>query len=268
MFTLHINQIAQFFNINIDKFVMTSVSHKPPNSNIITTAILDIFPLSVSVIPWGILCGTLGVQAGLSPLQSQLMSLLIFAGSAQLAGIAIFNAGLGWVSLINSNVMVNIRHLLYSATFKTYVTPLSLWQRLVFAFLLTDEMFVVTEAYIKKTGKFNYRYAVAAGLFFYSVWNIATFIGIFAAQRFKNIDQLGFDFAIAATFIAMVMPMIKSKAILTAVMVSAMVAFICHIMVMNNGLLVATLMGMIAGAFVNAKHKKISKKAVVNGDGL
>ncbi len=100
------------------------------------------FTLGNLFIPWGVLCGTLAMQAGLTPFQGQLTSLLIFAGAAQLSGIALLGAGGSWSALINSTLMIGCRHFLYFATFRNEIIKLSLIKRLFFAFVLTDEMFV------------------------------------------------------------------------------------------------------------------------------
>ncbi|MFB2538938.1 MULTISPECIES: AzlC family ABC transporter permease [unclassified Acinetobacter] len=215
-------------------------------------------PLSLSVVPWGILCGTLGIQAGLSPFQSQLMSLAVFAGSAQLAGLAIFMAGAGWLSLINTTIMVNVRHLLYSATYKEYILPMPFYKRFCFAFLLTDEMFALTEENTKRTGAFDYTYAMTVGLTFYIFWNIATFIGIYAANYFKNIDSLGFDFAIAATFIAMLIPMLKQKIMIIVTVITAVLCLILEMIHFKNALLISAIVGMFVGSMLTDKQGYIN----------
>lgn len=219
---------------------------------------LAILPLAFSVIPWGILCGTLSIEAGLTPFQAQLMSLMVFAGAAQLSGIAILGTQGSWLSLLNSTTMISARHVLYSATYKDHIAPLPFFKRLLFAFLLTDEMFVVAQAEQSKTGRFDYGYAVIAGAVFYLVWNIATLIGIFSAHFLKESDDLGFDFAIVATFIAMVVPMINTRAILIAVLVSAVTALTCALLGFEQGLLLSSLLGMTVGAVV-ATHQDTGK---------
>ncbi|WP_420481352.1 AzlC family ABC transporter permease, partial [Aeromonas veronii] len=106
-------------------------------------ATLDILPLSISVIPWGILCGALALQAGLSPLQAQLMSLLVYAGAAQLSATTLFGAGTPLLLIMGSTVVITSQHLLYGFTFRRDVLPLSLRWRASLAFFLTDEMFAV-----------------------------------------------------------------------------------------------------------------------------
>lgn len=222
-------------------------------------ATLAMLPLSISVIPWGILCGTLSIEAGLSSVQAQLMSLLVFAGAAQLSGISILGAGGSWMSLLNSTAMISARHVLYSATYKENISQLPLFKRALFAFLLTDEMFAVAQAKQNKTGRFDYWYAVIAGAVFYIIWNIATFIGIFFAHLLKNIDELGFDFAIAATFIAMVVPMIKTQILMIAVTISAVMALLFASLGLEQGLLFSALIGMFTGALLDIRKRRPSK---------
>ncbi|MDP8098497.1 AzlC family ABC transporter permease [Pasteurella atlantica] len=217
------------------------------------SAILAVLPLALSCVPWGILCGTLSIQAGLSNIQAQMMSLCIFAGAAQLSGIAILGAGGSWLALINSTVMIGSRHLLYSATYHNEIVKLPLIKRVFFAFLLTDEMFVISQAEQFKKGYFDYWYAIIAGFTFYLIWNIATFSGIYFAHLLQDIDQLGLDFTIAATFIAIVIPMIKTKMVLTAVMTSGISILVLNYFTfaVEQGLVISALIGMIVGYWLD-----------------
>ncbi len=168
--------------------------------NLTQQAMIDIIPLSLAVIPWGILCGSLAIEAGLSAWQAQLMSLLIFAGAAQLSAINLMGAGTTLPALLNSTAMISARHLLYSAAHEGDIRHLPWIKRVVFAFFLTDEMFAVVSAYREKHGKFHYRYAVVAGV------------------------TLGLDFAIAAIFIAMTVPRMRGLPLFMAAGVSGLLA--------------------------------------------
>ncbi len=223
------------------------------SKNINLQAIIDVTPLSLAVIPWGILCGSLAIEAGLSAWQAQLMSLLIFAGAAQLSGINLIGAGTTLPGLLNSTAMISSRHLLYSAAYEKEIRHLSLPRRLLFAFLLTDEMFAVASAYQEKHGVFNYRYAIVSGATFYAVWNLATLVGVLSAKSIENIDKLGLDFAIAAIFIAMTVPRIKGFPLLIAVSTSGILAVWFELIQFKHGLMVAGLIGMAVGYFLTEK---------------
>lgn len=215
--------------------------------NINLQAIIDVMPLSLAVIPWGILCGSLAIEAGLSAWQAQLMSLLVFAGAAQLSGINLIGAGTTLSGLLNSTAMISSRHLLYSAAHEKDIRDLPWVKRVVFAFFLTDEMFAVVSSYQEKHGTFNYRYAVVAGVTFYAVWNVATLAGIVSAKSIDNIDELGLEFAIAAIFIAMTVPRIKGLPLLMAAVVSGGLAVWFELIHFKHGLMVAGLIGMTVG---------------------
>lgn len=226
----------------------TSTPRQARTGSTARSATLDILPLALAVVPWGMLCGSLALQSGLSPWQAQFMSLAVFAGAAQLAALGLISGGSGnLTAIVGSTAVVSSRHLLYSAVFRPDVQTLSLCRRLALAFLLTDEMFAVTVAHKRRTGLFSPTYALVSGLVFYLTWNAATLAGILLGSLLGDIDQLGFDFAIAAIFIAMVVPAIESHPTLVAVLVSATLAVLCQLHQVPQGLLLASLAGMAVG---------------------
>ncbi|SQD78506.1 AzlC family ABC transporter permease [Moritella yayanosii] len=220
----------------------------------INRAVLDIMPLALATVPWGILCGSLAIKIGLTAIQTQLMSLLVFAGAAQLASITILGAAGAISSIFSSTFVISSRHLLYSAVFREHVRQRSFLSRCCIAFFLTDEMFAVTCAYIEKHKTFSALYAISAGITFYVVWNVSTFAGIVAGQYIPNLENLGLEFAIAATFIAIVIPSIKDPSILIAVLVSGFSALVLSIYIPDSALIIATITGMLAGYFTPIKE--------------
>jgi predicted branched-subunit amino acid permease len=79
------------------------------NLSIIFRGFIDMFPLCVAVIPWGILCGSLATQVGLSPWQAQAMSLFVFAGAAQLAGMQLIGLGSPAMPILSSTFVISAR---------------------------------------------------------------------------------------------------------------------------------------------------------------
>lgn len=215
--------------------------------SIVYQACLAIFPLCAAVIPWGVLCGSLGIQAGLSPFQVQAMSLFVFAGAAQLAGVSLIGSMSPSLPILSSTFVISSRHLLYSAVFHDRVIGLPWIKRVVFAFFLTDEMFAVTNDYIAKKRRFSYLYAVSSGVMFYVMWNLSTLLGIVAGSSIDNLEELGLEFAIAATFIAIVIPSIKSKSTLYAVVTSGVSMLLLESTHFNYSLIASSLLGMAAG---------------------
>jgi len=231
-----------------NSLIMANRKMTRQNRRIIYQATMDIFPLAIAVVPWGILCGSLAIKIGLSPLQAQLMSLLVFAGAAQLASLTLMGGAL--TSILSSTFVISSRHLLYSAVFREHVRKSSFLIRCSVAFFLTDEMFAVTCAYLEKNKLFSHLYAITAGIVFYLVWNLATFAGISVGKFIPNIENMGLEFAIAATFIAIVIPSIKNKATLFAVLASGVSVLFLSVMGSEHALIMATLIGMLTGFII------------------
>lgn len=206
---------------------------------------LAVMPLTIAVIPWGILAGSFALDAGLSAFESQAMSVIVFAGSAQLVALGMIKAGVGLTSIMITTLLITSRHFLYAMAMRSQISPMRLRWRLTLGFLLTDELFAIANQ--GKQHTLNPWYALGGGLSFYLGWNIATAMGIFAGQAIEDLDTWGLDFAIAATFIAIVVPSIKKPSVLFCVLVSLVCAVVCDLFAMEAGLLIAALTGMVSG---------------------
>ena len=244
-----------------------SVRRSSPSSNwgLSLAACFDTLPLAIAVIPWGILTGALAIQVGFSPLQAQLLSLLTFAGAAQLSCITLLGAGASFSAIFGSTFVISSRHLLYSIVFREHVLALPHRWRLAIAFVLTDEMFAVSQAHTHKTGQFSALYALVSGYCFYLIWNLATLIGIIAGDSIENLHSLGLDFAIAATFIAMTFAELRRFPILVAVLVSGASSVLLKPYFTDSYIIFASISGMLA-AFLLGGSTENSKPNPAEAD--
>jgi predicted branched-subunit amino acid permease len=94
---------------------------------------------------------------------------------------------------------------------------------------------------------FNRWYALGTGLWFYICWNIATFAGIVAGKFIPNLDTIGLDFAVAATFIAIVIPTVKKLSVLITVFVAMTLSVVLQYFDIDGGLMIASLIAMFCG---------------------
>nr|WP_086938697.1 AzlC family ABC transporter permease [Thaumasiovibrio occultus] len=215
---------------------------------------LACLPLSIAVIPWGLLAGSLAIDAGIVALEAQALSAIVFAGAAQLAAIGMIKSGAGLVTLLVTTFFITSRHFLYSVATRDKVSDMSLGWRLTLGFLLTDELFAVTGHQNK--AQFNRYYALGAGLSFYLIWNIATFVGIIAGNLIPNLEHYGLEFAIVATFIAIVIPTINSKPLLVTVIVALASSVLFYWLQVEGALIIASLLAMTAGYLTERGLKK------------
>lgn len=204
-----------------------------------------ILPLSIAVLPWGILAGSMAIETGLTPAEGLGMSGIIFAGATQLAVMGMIKAGAGLMSILISAFFIASQHLLYGLTLRERIAPLPLRWRLILGFLLTDELFALIGKH--SAAEFNRWYALGVGLFFYIFWLLSTLAGILAATQIENLGSFGLDFSIAATFIVIVVPMIKNipttVCVLTALILSVVLGYF-HV---PSSLIISGVTAMVAG---------------------
>ncbi len=215
---------------------------------------LIILPLSIAVIPWGILAGSLAVEAGLIDFQAQAVSAIIFAGSVQLVSMGLIKAGASLSTLLLTTLFLTSRHLLYSATMRTRISHFPLHKRLILGFLLTDELFAVCSNLRRK--EFNFWYAFGAGFSFYCIWQLASLTGILLGQNIPNLDRYGLDFAVAATFIAIVIPTIKKLSVLLTVLIALILSVIFSVYNIEGGIIYSSLIAMSCGYAVSIIRKE------------
>ncbi|AYC32211.1 branched-chain amino acid ABC transporter permease [Pseudomonas cavernae] len=209
----------------------------------------DIVPLVVGAIPFGIIFGTLAGASGLSTWQTLGMSLLVFAGSAQFIAITLLGGGAGLAVLLLTTFVVNLRHALYSATLQPFVRHLPKRWRMPLAFWLTDEAFaVVQHRYAERDASAHkHWYYLGAALTMYLNWQLCTLVGVLFGQAVPNLAAWGLDFAMLATFIGIVVPMLKNRPQVAAALVAGAVALLCNDLPYKLGLMAAALAGIAVG---------------------
>jgi 4-azaleucine resistance transporter AzlC len=212
---------------------------------------LDMLPLSLAVLPWGVLFGALAVQRGFSGLEAQAFSAIAFGGAVQIVAIELIADNASLFTILFSALVITSRHFLYGLTLRDRLKKQPLRWRLPLGFLLTDELFALSGHRHAYKNRLRLHYALGAGGSFYVAWNLWTFIGIVAGASLPDLTDLGLDFAIAATFIALVVPSIKSLSVLVTVLVAGIASVTFSLWQLELGLILSGLLAMGAGFTVN-----------------
>lgn len=216
----------------------------------------DMLPMLVGAMPFGIIYGSLAVTAGLTPWQTIAMSVLVFAGSAQFIAISLLTSGVGLTVLLLTTFVVNLRHALYSASLQPFVRHLPTRWRMALAFWLTDEAFaVVQQRYVMRDeSPHKHWYFLGAALAMYINWVACTLIGLVFGQSVPNLAEWGLDFAMLATFIGIVVPMLRSRPQIAAALIAAAVALVCHELPYKLGLMAAAISGIVVGVCLERRE--------------
>lgn len=209
----------------------------------------DTFPLVVGAVPFGIIFGTLAETAGLSFAATMGMSLFVFAGASQFVSLSLLASGTAWPMIVVTTFVVNLRHMLYSATMVPFYKRLTPLWKMVLAFGLTDETFAVAvRRYNQADGvQDKHYYNLGSMMFMYLNWNLCTFVGLTTGKAFPEISRWGLDFAMPATFIGIVIPYLVSKPMWASVVTAGTVSIFACGLPHKMGLMLAAIAGVMVG---------------------
>jgi predicted branched-subunit amino acid permease len=199
----------------------------------------------VGVAPFGVVYGVLARASGLSPCAAMAMSSVLFAGSAQFLLARLAGLGAPAVVMVASVALLNLRHVLYSASVAPALSHLPRRWKMGLAYLLTDEAYAVAVRRLQEEGPNRHFFLLGSGLSLWGGWQISTAAGVLLGAGLPK--GLPLDFALPLTFIAIVVPMIRSRAALAAAAVSAAVALAGVGWPYQLGLLAAAVAGILAG---------------------
>lgn len=164
-------------------------------------------PLWLGVAPFGLAYAVIARSAGLSLVETQALSLLVFAGSAQVSAVGLFARGAGGLEIVLTTFLLNVRHVLYGVSLGRRV-EMSRRQRLVAAFFLTDEAYGVSIA----RGARSYAFVLGAELSLFVTWNLATLGGALLGGVIPDPERLGIDFVFPVAFLALLVPLLRRRA--------------------------------------------------------
>ncbi|SAI72773.1 branched-chain amino acid permease [Bordetella ansorpii] len=204
---------------------------------------VEMLPLCLAVVPWGLLAGSMAIQSGLSVWQSVGMSAIVFAGAAQLVTLGLLVSGANVQTIVISVFLITSQHFIYALSLRGFVSRLQARYRLPIGFLLTDELFALSSTKDSKRG-LSVSYLLGAGLTFYVGWVAFSLAGIVMAASIPDLDRYHLDFSIIATFATIVVPMVKDKSTLSGIAVSLLLSMLLAYGHVEGGIVIAGLCGM------------------------
>ena len=211
-------------------------------------------PLLVGVAPFGMAYGAYAVKAGLSYGLAQAMSAIIFGGASQFVAVRLISESVPDAIVVLTVLLVNARHMLYSASLAPYVAHLNKRWRWLLAYLLTDEAYATTVVHYRTldqpSREHAHWYFLGTALALWTTWQITTAIGVFVGTAVP--DSWSLDFALPLTFLAILVPALKDRPALAAALVAGVVAVVGFRWPYGTGLLTAMIVGMTAGIVVES----------------
>ena len=219
----------------------------------------SVMPLLLGVAPFGVIYGVVALQSGIPPLGAMAMSSIVFAGSAQFLLAQLVGAGAPLLLAAGAVALVNLRHALYSASVAPILAHLPRRWKILLAYLLTDEAYAAAIPHLMAVkpdtppSAMRHWILFGSGFGLWAGWQLSTLAGVLIGARLP--PNLGLDFALPLTFIAIVVPMIESRALLMAALAAGAAAIALAALPYKLGLFLAALAGLVVGAVLTGKTK-------------
>ena len=225
------------------------------NSEVKTTSFVKrilspALPVVMGYIPVGFAYGVLGVNAGISTFNTILMSLIVFAGSAQLMATGFFAQGLNPFSIIITTFIVNLRHLLMSASLSTHMKEWKKTEVAGFCYELTDETFAVHSLRFNG-GDTAALPAMSINLICQLSWIVGTILGSLAGNLISDVRPFALDYALPSMFIALLILQVHNRKHVIVAIVGAIISIILwKIGITQWNVILATVIGATLGAIL------------------
>ena len=219
--------------------------------------ILDVSPLMIPVVPFGIIFGVIGMELGIGPYMTFGMSIIVFGGASQIVLLQLFSGGASSLVILSSVGAVNSRHLLYGAVLSEHLSELKLIWKIIISYVLVDQAFAVSNDYFKKNkkNKIKHYHLLATGFTCWTIWQFSTFGGIVLGSIIP--EELGLKFAIPITFLALLINDFKKITNVIVMLVSGFIAtYGYNLIPFKAYIIVASLSALLVAAFLTNLNKK------------
>ena len=210
----------------------------------------------IGTMPFGFVAGVAAIAAGMSALEGMALSMFSFSGIAQLIVSQLIAAKSPLVVTIAAAAVVSLRFVMYSAAVSPHLAHLDRRWRAVLAFLMTDQSFAMTMKRYAEPGEKRHAhwFFLGSALTLYASWQVAVAIGIVLGAQVPV--EWSLDFAVVLCFIALLVPVVKTRANLAAALVATAVALAAAGLPYRLALVVASITGIAAGLAVEMLHRR------------
>lgn len=218
---------------------MTTTQHSTHASHVVTRrsglrqGFVAALPLWPGVIPFAAALAIAARATGFSAVETQLLSLTVFAGAAQVTIVSMVASGASAVWVAVTATLLNLRHLLYGMVLRRMMDPDERPRPELAGSVLTDEGFGLTIQHARE-GRGISAFMLGSGLSIYVIWNLSTLGGIIFGSALPDPESIGLAFIFPLTFIALLRPLLRGR-IALVVVASAAVAMLALSSVVSSG---------------------------------
>lgn len=221
-------------------------------------ALIAVRPALIATFTWGLVTGVAMVKSGLTESAAVAMTLLVYAGSAQLTSLPLIASGAPLWLIFAAGLIVNLRFLIFSAALQPYFQSLPWYKRLAYGYFTTDMAFVL---FMPRFGEAKVKGTDAQRTYFLTMivpgwltWQSSSLLGIALGTLVPT--QWSLDFAAVLALMAITIPLANSRPMLVSMLAAGTAAWVAQGLPLQLGLLAAVVVGIVAGIWAESALKK------------
>jgi 4-azaleucine resistance transporter AzlC len=215
---------------------------------------IDTMPLWLSVAPFGIAYALAAQRAGLDVTQTLGMSLLVFAGASQLTAAGLFASGVDGVSIVLTTLVINLRHVLFTASLAARLRNLSVSQRAGLALWVTDESYAISVRRVV-AGEAGPMLLLGANFSVYFIWQLSTLTGLLLGGIIPNSLAQGLELVFPLSFTVLLLPYLRARPLWAAALTAAALALVAKLLLPGTWyIMVGAIGGTVVGAVLEQQQ--------------
>ncbi len=205
-------------------------------------------PLWLGAAPFAIAYALAARQAGLSALETQLMSLTVYSGAMQMSIVQLLSGGASLPTILLTALALNLHHFLYGLSLARRI-QFSRLERALAAYFLTDGSYGVTVAAGTSA---SFSWLLGAGLSLFVVWNVFTASGMLIGHLLIMPAAAHLDFVAPLTFFILLVSLLHSGSDVAVAISSIIGAMLCLSLHLGNAtIFIVGILGALLGAYLS-----------------
>jgi len=218
--------------------------------------VIATIPLVIAAFPFGVVFGAMAENIDLTALETVGMSAIVFAGSSQFIAVTLLSSAASFPVIVFTIFIVNLRHMLYTASLITRAKKWPQYWRIPLAFWMTDETFAAVSGKLLRqpdTSGLRWFY-LGSAIFMYSFWQLSSLTGYLLGQKLPGLADWGLEIAMIVAFIGIVVPVLKARADWACASTAVVMGILSYDWPHQSGLLFSAAVAILVGLLVERRQ--------------
>jgi predicted branched-subunit amino acid permease len=199
----------------------------------------DAVPMAIGIGAWGLVAGVAMAKSGMGLPLAIFMSVIVYAGSAQIASLPLIAAGAPMWVVWATTLCVSLRFMAFSFHYRPFFAHLPRRQRVALSFLMGDTNFALFMRRFPALvpGPRHEDFFLGSALVTFGVWQLSIITGIVAGHAIPASWGLGFAGTMA--LLALTCTQLRDQSTRVAAVVAACAAVAAYALPLKLNILVA-----------------------------